>query len=1383
MRRLAVVALVVLAAGALVRTTAETQTPVPRALEDWQAWVLKGREFQRCPFLAGSNPAVAGSYRCAWPERLALSFDAHGGSFSQRWQVYTESWVALPGDLVHWPESVQVDEHSAALVARDGVPQLRLGAGAHQLSGRFAWQARPESLTIPAQTALLDLTLDGQQIQRPQRDGASLALGRQSAAAEPRQLEVQTYRLIQDDIPLRLVTRLRLRVAGDAREELLAQALPAGFIPVSLEGALPARLEPDGRLRIQVRAGRFELVLDARQARPSATLGEPAQSGAARDEVWSFAANDRLRVAAVEGVAGIDPLQANVPEDWRGYPAFRMQGGSQLKIVERSRGLANMDQNRLRLSRRLWLDFDHEGFTAVDQLSGTLRRDWRLTMREPYELASARSGLEWLLITSSASRGETGVEVRTPTVQLATLARSAHPFSALPATGWTSTLEGVSGEVFLPPGHRLLAVLGADESPTAWLDRWGLWSLFGVLVVVVFSYWVAGTLTAAVAALGLLLTYQAAPGFIWAWGNLLAAIALARAAPPGRLQRAASLYRTVSIALLGIALVPFVWTEVRHAIYPQLEIRDYEVQPLPTPAARYDLTARTLGAPPPMPIKVAPREADVEEVVATGEEATAQEAPASAAPSASLGGGSAALKRAQSLETATGARYAAGTLLQAGPGIPAWSYGAHPFRWAGPVEPEQTVRFIVLGPVAVALWRIAGAALLALLFIRLARASFGARPGLMPFEWRGSALGAVLLAGIVAGSPHAARAQSTPDSELLDALRERLTEAPRCHPTCAEIMRAQVHLGGDRIEVELLASALAPLAVAVPSAGDRWRIDSVTVDGASALAVTREPNGGLWIPLRSGAHTIRLGARVLSDDLPLAFPQPPRTISVEAVGWEVTGVTGGRLVSGALDLTRRPRAGAPTTSPTAAGGEDFPPFVRVIRDFHLDLDWSMTTTVERVAPPSAAFTVAVPLVPGESVLTEGLEVRGEGVALVGLAAGQQKRDWTSSLARRDALSLDLSATPPRAEIWRFTVNPQWRVAFSGLPAVLPEDLGSGPWVFEYRPQAGERLDLGLTRPPAVPGRTLAIDRVRQSVTIGRRASDHELEVRYRSTQGGRHTIQLPKEGSVTRVAVDGEPTQIRPDGGELPLSILPGEHTVSIAWRSRQGEALASRPDAVDLRAPSGNVTSSVSLPADRWPLTALGVGVGPAFLYWGELLVFIVIASLLGRWRQSPLRSAEWLLLGLGLSTLSWSVLVTVAGWLFAMRWREQWRGAHQVARWQFNLLQCALAALTGVAVTSLVFSGVRYGLLASPHMGVVGPGSGEHAFSWFVDRATSALPRPVVYSLPLWVYRTIMFAWALWIALALARWLRFAWRAWSSGGFWRGEVAESPAGPVASS
>ncbi|TLY96148.1 MAG: hypothetical protein E6K36_11220 [Gammaproteobacteria bacterium] len=1362
MRLLAAVALVLLSATAGTRATAQ-QPLIPRALEEWQGWVLKGKEFHRCPFLAGSNIAAADSYRCVWPERLLLNLDAHGGTFSQRWQVYTENWVALPGDLERWPQAVSVDGAPAAVVARGDVPYVRLTPGSHALSGRFVWEARPETLAIPTQTALLDLLVDGQRVLQPERPGGRLALGRQGTAAEPRRLDVQLYRLVEDDIPLRLVTRLRLRAAGDAREEQLARVLPAGFIPMSLQGALPARLEPDGRLRVQVRAGRFELILTARQAQASATLSSPGEPGLAREEVWSFAANDRLRVAAVEGVAGIDPAQANVPEEWRRYPAFRMAPGSELRIVERSRGLSNTDQNRLHLRRRLWLDFDHDGLTAVDEVSGTLRRDWRLGMRAPYRLASARSGAEALLVTSSASQGETGVELRSPSVQLSVVARSAHPYGALPATGWTNSFEEVSGELYLPPGHRLLAVLGADVSPTAWLDRWGLWNLFGVLVIAVFSYWLAGPLTATLGGLGLFLTYQAAPELIWVWGNLLAAVALARAAPPGRLARVASVYRTVSFAVLALGLVPFTWSEVRHAIYPQLEVSAYsQTRAAPTlaRAAPGQLEAPAPAAAPPILTAIGGEVAKDRALSAAGRAGTLSSEPALVSA-----------RRATSAAEPNLARYAAGTLLQAGPGLPAWDYGGHPFGWTGPVDPDQSLRFVVLGPLAVALWRIAGVAALAWFFIRLARQSFGTPVRLPGFLKSGGALGAVLLA-CVAAAPHGARAQSTPDPALLNELRDRLTQAPPCASTCAEIMQAQVHVSADRVQIDLKASALALLAVAVPSAGDRWQIDSVAVDGASTLTVAREPDDDMWVPLKSGVRTIRIEGRLVGDSVHLAFPLVPRTISVDAVGWDVAGVNAGRLVSGALDLTRQPRAGSTATTANPAAGEAFPAFVRVVRNFRLDLDWSVATSVQRVAPEWAAFTVAVPLVAGESVLTEGLDVRGDGVALAGLAAGQAQREWTSSLARSERLALRLTATPARAEVWRFVVSPQWRVDFIGLPAVLPEDLAAAQWVFEYRPRVGEQLELAVTRPPAVPGRTLAIDAVHQRARIGRHSSEHELELRYRSTQGGRYAIQLPKEGSVTQVAVDGEPTQIRPDGGELPLSLLPGKHTVRIAWRSKDGTSMASRPDTVDLRAPSSNVMTTLALPADRWPLMAIGGGVGPAFLYWGELLVFLVVASLLGRWPWSPLRTSEWLVLGLGLSTLSWRVLVTVAAWLFAMRWREQWRGAYDVKRWQFNMLQCALAALTLFAVTSLVLSGVRYGLLASPDMGVTGPGSGGNTFSWFVDRATATLPQPVVYSLPLWVYRTIMFAWALWIALALARWLRFAWRAWSAGGIWRGAV-----------
>jgi Mn2+/Fe2+ NRAMP family transporter len=108
-----------------------------------------------------------------------------------------------------------------------------------------------------------------------------------------------------------------------------------------------------------------------------------------------------------------------------------------------------------------------------------------------------------------------------------------------------------------------------------------------------------------------------------------------------------------------------------------------------------------------------------------------------------------------------------------------------------------------------------------------------------------------------------------------------------------------------------------------------------------------------------------------------------------------------------------------------------------------------------------------------------------------------------------------------------------------------------------------------------------------------------------------------------------------------------------------------------------------------------------------------------------------------------------------------------------RFNFVQVSLAAITVIAVGSLVFFGVRQSLLGSPNMGVTGPGSYGSSFSWFVDRIGSALPQPAIYSAPMWVYRALMFAWALWLVLALLRWLRWGWQAWKTNGIWRGKVA----------
>ena len=97
--------------------------------------------------------------------------------------------------------------------------------------------------------------------------------------------------------------------------------------------------------------------------------------------------------------------------------------------------------------------------------------------------------------------------------------------------------------------------------------------------------------------------------------------------------------------------------------------------------------------------------------------------------------------------------------------------------------------------------------------------------------------------------------------------------------------------------------------------------------------------------------------------------------------------------------------------------------------------------------------------------------------------------------------------------------------------------------------------------------------------------------------------------------------------------------------------------------------------------------------------------------------------------------------------------------------MAQVAFALLTVVAIFALV-AGIRSGLLGTPEMVIAGTQSYGNTLHWFSDRSGANLPQANVISLPIWIYRTAMLLWALWLAWAVTRWLCQAFAAWTNGG-----------------
>lgn len=1360
--------------AALAATHAQTPPaaapdPIPTALRDWRGWVLKDQEFRACPLIAGEDATGADDFVCAWPGRLTLDADAAGVRFAQPWRVDATSWISLPGDHENWPQDVTVNGQPAPVLAREE-PQVRLTPGTYRIEGRIPWARRPQQLRVPLDVALVDLRVDGKAVLPLERNDDQLTLGR-GEASEPEAdaITIEVFRKLTDDVPARLETRLRLHVSGQAREESVGPVLPQGFVPLALDGNMTARLSSDGRLHIQVQPGDWDLTLQARATAPLARVVAPTiEAPWPEQEVWSFEAQSWLRVSGASGEQPIDPAQAGVPEAWRGLPAFALAPDAALAVDERSRGLSGEDANRLTLQREAWLQFDGSALYAKDRVSGTMRRDWRLDVAAPYVLERAQSRGEGVLVTQS-SDGSTGVELREAAVDLSAGVRVARG-GALPVAGWRQSFDSINWRLHLPYSYRLLAAPGADRAEGSWISRWTLLDVFLVAVTALLAARLLGWLAGALALGYLILGYHESGAPLW---TLLVVIALglvAKALPDGRLRSGVQIGAAAFGVLLTLITLLFAAQQVRYALYAQLEQSDssypmqasdsfdnvgggqmaaQEAAPMAMPAP---------AAPPPPP--QSPSSEVLERIEVTG----------SRLRKADLETSQPVVSIARQQKNNLVQRYAQNTVIQAGRGEPSWSYGrVYTLSWSGPVLADQDVRLVISPPWLTRLLRVVMLVLLVATLVALGRRMQAMRP-IRRMTPGTAAAASCLLALSLAVPMSDLRAQDTaaartslPDRALLDALRQRLIEAPVCAPACAHVARAELVLGGDTLQVALDIHAGERVAVPLPVVDGSVTLDEVRVDGVVAENVVRRDDED-WLALSRGVHRVSLSYRVVeSDHVALKFALAPAEVRLSLSGWQAVGIGDNRLLGDTVTLSRERTA---ASTPARGGAQQFPPYVLVERSLAFDLEWRVLTTVRRLAPAEGGFSVRVPLLEGEQVMSSDLRVEG-GQALVSFGADESEVSWDSTLSRREAVELVAPPLEQRAEVWSVVLSPTWHGEFSGVPEARqrPQDQ---QWVHEFHPLPDEKLRIALSRPEAVAGRSVAIDDVQITTAASKRALDTTLEISLRSTQGGEHTITLPAGAEVLSVEQSGTPINLRPRDGKLSLPVTPGSKRYKITVRQAQEIGFNAKTPAFDLGLPSANLQLNLNLPADRWVLFTYGPAVGPAVLYWGELVVMIVLAYFLSRLRRTPLKLWQWLLLGFGFSTASWFALLVVVAWLFALDWRERWQATSTTA---FNLVQIALALFTLPAMLCLI-GAVYAGLLGDPDMSVVGNWSSSRSLRWFADQSVAVLPQAGALTLPLWVHKLAMLAWALWLASALVSWLRWAFAAWSRGGYWRRDV-----------
>ena len=1388
---------------------------IPEPLRPWVPWVLHGKESLLCPFLHDQNSDdESGSQTCVWPARLKLALRDKGGSFTQSFFVYKQQWVLLPGDNKAWPQEVRVDGQAAVVASpthsEDGEviddsdsarPLVLLRPGQHVISGSFFWDELPESLQVPKATGLLELTVRNAAIPQPTRDEAGrVFLQKTSTAVEEDVLEPTVHRQVIDEIPLLLRTRIELRVSGKSREVILGKTLPEGFIPMSLDSQLPARLEPDSRLRVQVRPGTYTLTLTARHDGPVKQLRRPDPGGTwAETEAWVFAARPDFRIVTVEGVAAIDPQQTTLPDDWKKLPCYPMKVGDTMQLNEQRRGDSDPVPDRLTLDRNLYLDFDGQGFTVSDRITGSLSRTWRLEVSPSTELGRvAVAGKDQLITRGKTGTGLAGVELRQGSVRIEADSRILRE-AELPAVSWNADFHSVSGKLHLPPGWRLLHASGADDVPGTWLRHYTLLDLFLVLVVAmaVTRLFGVGWGALALLTLALLCPERDAPRLVWLL--VLALEALRRVLPAGKLTGVLRLAMLGSRVVLVLLVVSFGLQQLRHGMYPQLERPgeqqvDAEMTANETGyfdrSVASDSAGQVMGglgnlnnAPAGIPMKQEAGENQLKNdfapmddkpspkkrgILESKEQALEQDqvqqrvmamkVPAQMQIQGNLSnmdyrmnsrGGKLGYKgRSQAWESDPNA------IVQTGPGMPRWRWNTISIGFSGPVEKGQTLRLWLIPPRANSLLAVVQVLLLALLTVLLCGVS------LRMLRGKGAqAATMVLLALLFSGGE--ARAE-LPSKEILEELQQRILKQPECRPHCASSPRLQLEIFPKMLRARMEVGAAAATAIPLPGDASQWLPEQVLLDGAPAAALMQHEEH-LWLALPAGSHIVQLEGRLASrETVQIALPLKAHRVEAKVDGWQLEGLHEDGLADDNLQLTRVQTNRS--EGPAALQPGALPPLVRVEREVQLGLLWEVDTRVVRQTPTGSAVVLEVPLLPGESITSADVRVQN-GKALVNMGPTVSEVSWHSLLQEKPQLELVAAKTQAITEVWKLAVSPIFHVELSGIPAVHQQD-SSGTRLPEWRPWPGELVRAVVSRPEGVTGRTLTVDHCVLKLNPGLRTTDAGLSLRLRSSRGGPHSLTLPEGAQVQTLTINGQSQPIQRDGRRLQLQLSPGTQNVALQWRQPGGISTSYRTPEIDLGVPSVNVELLVQLGAGRWTLLCSGPRLGPAVLFWSVVLALVLLSLALGQIRWTPLRAHHFLLLGLGLTQASLEGAAIMMLWPLLLGWREQRPELPREAL--FNLRQLILVGWT-MAAMMVLMAAIREGLLGRPDMQVSGNGSTSDSLRWFADRADGPLPQAQIISVPLLVYRGAMLLWALWIAGALLSWLRWAYGAFSAGGLWR--------------
>ena len=697
--------------------------------------------------------------------------------------------------------------------------------------------------------------------------------------------------------------------------------------------------------------------------------------------------------------------------------------------------------------------------------------------------------------------------------------------------------------------------------------------------------------------------------------------------------------------------------------------------------------------------------------------------------------------------------------VQTGPGKPVWNWDRVSLNWAGPVSKDQRIGLAFLPPPATRIVFALIAVLHLLMLLILVMAKVGDHIDIPP---RFRKFASLLLLGVATTSTNA----SFPDSELLGELEERLTAIPDCVPGCASLEQVNLTMRDENeLRVDLTILAGAKVAVPLPRSTPQMSLKEVS-QGERRLPLLHGSNGNTYVEVDAGQNNLLMRFNVRGiDDLIIDFPLQAAQISKNVCCWRVSeGVESQRQ---RIVLNRR-HDDSDDVSLSSSTYEFQRPVV-VERELELRYEPFVETIVSISKQRSEIVTVEIPLLKGETVLDDHVTVK-DGSAVVIFGPDVSAVSWRSSLLLEDELVITAPSYAERTERWFVRGSDFWQFKAEG---VTPSQSERNATV--YKPRQGETLSLKLSKPTPIPGNTLTVKSVELTSTVGSRASTNAAYFRIESSVADSFSVELPTDSVLEGVTIDGEDQPLS-TGTLVNFAVTHGEHVYGVSWRMDDPLGWLYRTPDLAISGDARNVSHTVQLAKSRWILFLGGPAIGSAVLFWGVVIVTVLVGLTLTYLPKFPLTKLDAVLVAIGATLANIWALLFVALWTLSVWWRAR-TNLDGLPVYAYRIIQIALGFLAFVGLLAL-FLTVLSALQTPPDMYITSSSMlahlrslsslDAHVLRWFADESSVNLPTAWVFSLPFWVYQLTMLAWSLWLVFALIKWVRATFTALSAPSFW---------------